>query len=123
LPALCGCRTPSELCRVRGWDTHWPSRLLGALPTRSWRKRLRRWGLEVWEPLWRPVRDMSPATQRRWQWPWVWDDAVCQTYGAQLGLVGRWWRGPHQRVLSGLGHRARTNAVGHGGCATSGWRL
>ncbi len=21
-PTLCGCRPPSELCRVRGWDTH-----------------------------------------------------------------------------------------------------
>jgi hypothetical protein len=31
-PALFGCRTPSELCRVRGWDKPWPSRLLGALP-------------------------------------------------------------------------------------------
>jgi hypothetical protein len=46
-PALFGCHTPSELGRVRGWDTHWPSRLLGALPTRSWLKRLRRLGLEV----------------------------------------------------------------------------
>jgi len=41
-PALFGCRTPSELCRVRGWDKHWPSRILGALPKRSWLKRLRR---------------------------------------------------------------------------------
>src|SRR5918996_2817417 len=24
-PALFGCRTPSELCRVRGWDKNWPS--------------------------------------------------------------------------------------------------
>ena len=46
-PALFGCRTPSELCRVRGWDKHGPSRLLGALPKRSWLKRLRRLGLEV----------------------------------------------------------------------------
>ena len=30
-PTLFGCRTPSELCRVRGWDKNWPSRLLGAL--------------------------------------------------------------------------------------------
>jgi hypothetical protein len=75
-PALFGCRTPSELCRVRGWDTHWPSRLLGALPPRSWLKRLRRLGLEVLEPLWRHVHDKSPATQSRWQWTWVWDDSV-----------------------------------------------
>jgi hypothetical protein len=101
-PALFGCRTPSELCRVRGWDTPWPSRLLGALPHRSWLKRLRRLGLEVLEPLWRHVHDKSPATQSRWQWTWVWDDAVFQKYGAQLPLVGRWWSGQHKRVLSGL---------------------
>ena len=41
-PALFGCRPPSELCRVRGWDKQWPSRMLGALPKRSWLKRLRR---------------------------------------------------------------------------------
>jgi hypothetical protein len=45
-PALFGCRTPSELGRVRGWDKNWPSRLLHALPKRSWLKRLRRLGLE-----------------------------------------------------------------------------
>jgi len=39
-PPLFGCRTNSELCRVRGWDKNWPSRLLGALPKRSWLKRL-----------------------------------------------------------------------------------
>jgi hypothetical protein len=75
-PALFGCRTPSELCRVRGWDKHWPSRLLGALPKRSWLKRLRRLGLEVLEPIWRHVHDKSPATQSRWQWTWLWDDSV-----------------------------------------------
>ena len=62
-PALFGCRTPSELCRVRGWDKQWPSRILGALPKRSWLKRLRRLGLEVLEPLWRHVAHKSPATQ------------------------------------------------------------
>ena len=41
-PPLFGCRTSTELCRVRGWDKNWPSRLLGALPKRSWLKRLRR---------------------------------------------------------------------------------
>ena len=30
-PPLFGCRTNSELCRVRGWDKNLPSRLLGAL--------------------------------------------------------------------------------------------
>ena len=75
-PALFGCRTPSELCRVRGWDPHWPSRILGALPKRSWLKRLRRLAVEVLEPLWHHVAHKSPATQSRWQWTWVWDDSV-----------------------------------------------
>ena len=113
-PALFGCRTPSELCRVRGWDKHWPSRLLGALPKRSWLKRLRRWGLEILEPIWRHVRDMSPATQSRWQWTWVWDDAVFHKYGAQLALVGRWWSGQHKRVLSGLDGLLLLVVVGEG---------
>src|SRR5262247_1813422 len=38
-PPLFGCRTNSELCRVRGWDKNLLSRLLGALPKRSWLKR------------------------------------------------------------------------------------
>jgi hypothetical protein len=38
---------------VRGWDKNLPARLLGALPKRSWIKRLRRLGLEVLLPLWR----------------------------------------------------------------------
>jgi hypothetical protein len=101
-PALFGCRTPSEVCRVRGWDPHWPSRLLGALPKRSWLKRLRRLGLDVLEPLWRHVAYKSPATQSRWQWTWVWDDSVFKKYGTQLGLVGRWWSGQQHRVLSGI---------------------
>jgi len=101
-PALFGCRTPSELCRVRGWDKHWPSRLLGALPKRSWLKRLRRLGQEVLEPVWRQVQDKSPATQSRWQWTWVWDDSVFHKYGEQLGLVGRWGSGQHKHVLSGI---------------------
>lgn len=101
-PALFGCRTPSELCRVRGWDKHWPSRILGALPKRSWLKRLRRLALEVLAPLWRHVASKSPATQSRWQWTWVWDDSVFHKYGEQLGVVGRWWSGQQKRVLSGI---------------------
>jgi hypothetical protein len=88
-PSLFGCRTNTELCRVRGWDKNLPLRLLGALPKRSWLKRLRRLGLEVLEPIWRHVRNMSPATQSRWQWTWVWDDSVFHKYGEQLGVVGR----------------------------------
>ena len=84
-PTLFGCRTPAELCRVRGWDKQWPSRLLGALPKRSWLKRLRRLALEVLEPLWRHGHDKSPATQSRWQWTWVWDDSVFKKYGEATG--------------------------------------
>ncbi len=113
-PALFGCRTPSELCRVRGWDKHGPSRRRGALPTRSWLKRRRRMGLERVEPLWRQGRAMSPATQSRWQWTWVWDDAVFQKYGAQVGLVGRGWSGQHKRVLSGIDGLVRLVVVGAG---------
>ena len=101
-PALFGCRTPSALWRVRGWDTHWPSRRRGARPKRSWLKRLRRLGLEVLKPLWHHVRAMSPATQSRWQWTWVSDDSVFKKYGDQLGLVGTWWSGQEHRVLSGI---------------------
>jgi hypothetical protein len=70
-PPLFGCRTNSELCRVRGWDKNLPSRLLGALPKRSWIKRLRRLGLEVLIPLWRYAAGASAATRSRWQWTWV----------------------------------------------------
>jgi hypothetical protein len=113
-PALFGCHTPSELCRVRGWDKHWPSRLLGALPKRSWLKRLRRLGLEVLEPIWRHVQDTSPATQSRWQWTWVWDDSVFHKYGTQLALVGRWWSGQQKRVLSGIDGLLLLVVVGEG---------
>jgi DDE superfamily endonuclease len=101
-PPLFGCRTPSELCRVRGWDKNWPSRLLRALPKRSWLKRLRRVGLEVLIPLWRHAAGASAATRSRWQWTWVGDDSVFKKYGEQLGLVGTWWSGQEHRVLSGI---------------------
>src|SRR5262245_52454025 len=60
-PPLFGCRTNTELCRVRGWDKNLTSRLLGALPKRSWLKRLRRLGLEVLVPLWRYTARKSAA--------------------------------------------------------------
>jgi hypothetical protein len=101
-PALFGCRTPSALCRVRGWDKQGPSQILGAVPKRSWLKRLRRLAVEVVEPLWRPVAHKSPATQSRWQWTWVWDDSVCKKSGKPLGLGGNWGSGQHQRVVSGI---------------------
>ena len=101
-PPLFGCRTNTELCRVRGWDKNLPSRLLGALPKRSWLKRLRRLGLEVLIPLWRHTASESEATRSRWQWTWVGDDSVFKKYGEQLGLVGTWWSGQEHRVLSGI---------------------
>ena len=101
-PSLFGCRTNTELCRVRGWDKNLPSRLLGALPKRSWIKRLRRLGLEVLAPLWRHAASASAATRSRWQWTWVGDDSVFKKYGEQLGLVGTWWSGQEHRVLSGI---------------------
>jgi hypothetical protein len=101
-PPLFGCRTNTELCRVRGWDKNLPSRLLGALPKRSWIKRLRRLGLEVLIPLWRHAASKSAATRSRWQWTWVGDDSVFKKYGEQLGLVGTWWSGQEHRVLSGI---------------------
>src|SRR5688500_19323872 len=88
-PALFGCRTPSELCRVRGGDENWPSRLLHALHNRSWLKRLRRLGLEVLVPLWRHVATKSAATQSRWPWTWAVDDSVFRRYGEELSLVGQ----------------------------------
>jgi hypothetical protein len=113
-PPLFGCRTNSELCRVRGWDKNLPSCLLGALPKRSWLKRLRRLGLEVLVPLWRHVATKSPATQSRWQWSWVFDESVFKKYGEQLGLVGTWWSGQHKRVLTGIDGLLLVVVVGDG---------
>src|SRR5262249_52049640 len=87
-PPLFGCRTNTELCRVRGWDKNLPSHLLGALPKRSWLKRLRRLGLEVLIPLWRHAASKSEATRSRWHWTWVGDDSVFKKYGEQLGVAG-----------------------------------
>jgi hypothetical protein len=113
-PPLFGCRTNAELCRVRGWDKNLPSRLLGALPKRSWIKRLRRLGLEVLIPLWRYVASASEATRSRWQWTWVGDDSVFKKYGDQLGLVGTWWSGQEHRVLSGIDGTLLVVVVGEG---------
>src|SRR5262249_46269628 len=72
LPPLCGCRTHTELCRVRGWDKNLPSHLLNALPKRSWIKRLRRLGLEELIPLWRHAASASGATRTAGNGPgWV----------------------------------------------------
>jgi hypothetical protein len=113
-PPLFGCRTNFELCRVRGWDKNLPSRLLRALPKRSWIKRLRRLGLEVLVPLWRHAASKSEATRSRWQWTWVGDDSVFKKYGEQLGLVGTWWSGQEHRVLSGIDGILLVVVVGEG---------
>jgi hypothetical protein len=113
-PPLFGCRTNTELCRVRGWDKNLPSRLLGALPKRSWSKRLRRLGLEVLVPLWRYATSKSEATRSRWQWTWVGDDSVFKKYGDQLGLVGTWWSGQEHRVLSGIDGMLLIVVIGDG---------
>jgi hypothetical protein len=89
-PPLFGCRTNSELCRVRGRDKNLPSHLLSALPKRSWLRWLRHLGLEVLVPLWRYAASASEATRSRWQWTWVGDDSVFKEYGDRLGLVGTW---------------------------------
>ena len=90
-PTLFGCRHPHELTRVRGWNKNIPSQLLGALPKRSWIKRLRRLGLEILTAIWRHTQGQSTSTQSRWQWRWIVDDSVFRKYGRQFGLVGRWW--------------------------------
>jgi hypothetical protein len=113
-PPLFGCRTNAELCRVRGWDKNLPARLLGALPKRSWVKRLRRLGLEVLVPLWRYAASKSAATRSRWQWTWVGDDSVFKKYGEKLGLVGRWWSGQEHRVLSGIDGVLLVVVIGEG---------
>jgi hypothetical protein len=113
-PPLFGCRTNSELCRVRGWDKNLPARLLGALPKRSWIKRLRRLGVGVLIPLWRHAASKSEATRSRWQWTWVADDSVFKKYGKQLGLVGTWWSGQEHRVLSGIDGVLLVVVVGNG---------
>jgi hypothetical protein len=113
-PPLFGCRTNTELCRVRGWDKNLPARLLTALPKRSWLKRLRRLGLEVLLPLWRHAASKSAATRSRWQWTWVGDDSVFKKYGEQLGLVGTWWSGQEHRVLSGIDGVLLVVVIGEG---------
>jgi hypothetical protein len=113
-PPLLGCRTNTELCRVRGWDKNLPSRLLEALPKRSWIKRLRRLGLDVLVPLWRFAASKSAATRSHWQWTWVGDDSVFKKYGEQLGLVGTWWSGQEHRVLSGIDGMLLVVVVGEG---------
>src|SRR6266571_1610950 len=101
-PTLFGCRHSHELIRVRGWDKNIPSRVLNALPKRSWLKRLRRLGLEMLVSIWRHTQDKSASTRSRWQWRWVVDDAVFRKYGKQFGLVGTWYSGQFKRTVPGI---------------------
>jgi hypothetical protein len=101
-PTLFGCINAYELTRTRGWDKNVPSRLLGALPKRSWLKRLRKLAQDILVPLWRHIESMSEATRSRWQWTWVLDDSVFRKYGGRLELVGKWWSGQHKRVVDGI---------------------
>ena len=78
-PTMFGCVNAFELTRARGWDKNVPSRMLGALPKRSWLKRLRKLGQDVLGSLWRHVEAMSAATRSRWQWTWALDDSVLRT--------------------------------------------
>jgi hypothetical protein len=101
-PTLFGCINAYELTRTRGWDKNLPSRILGALPKRSWLKRLRKLGQDVLGSLWRHIETMSDATRSRWQWTWVLDDSVFRKYSSKLELVGTWWSGQHKRVVDGI---------------------
>jgi hypothetical protein len=89
-PTVFGCRTHHELTRVRGWDKHLPSRILGALPKQKWLRQLQHRGQDLLATLWHQVEDKSPATRSRWPWTWVSDDSVFKKAGRQLGLVGTW---------------------------------
>lgn len=100
-PTLFGCRQGHERTRVRGWNNTIPSQRLGALPTRSWRKRLRRWGLEMLVSMWRHTQATSASPHRRWPGRWSVDDAVCRTYGTQCGRVGTWDSGQCTRPVPG----------------------
>jgi DDE superfamily endonuclease len=101
-PTLFGCRHGHELTRVRGWNKNIPSQLLGALPKRSWLKRLQRLGLEILLAIWRHTQGQSASTQSRWQWRWGVDDSVFRKYGQDFGLVGRWWSGQYKRTVPGI---------------------
>jgi hypothetical protein len=101
-PTFFGCRSTSELSRVRVWDKNLPGRMLGAWPKRKWVTHVPRLGQALLETLWRHVEDKSPATRSRWQWTWVSDDSVFKTYGPRLGLVGTWWSGQAHRGRQGI---------------------
>jgi hypothetical protein len=66
-------------------------------------------------PLFRSSGKIASEFQQRVQnVSWVWDDSVFHKYGAQLGLVGRWWSGQQKRVLSGIDGLLLLVVVGEG---------
>jgi hypothetical protein len=79
-----------------------PSRILAALPKRSWLKRLRKLGQDILSALWCHIESMSEATHSRWQWTWIIDDSVFRKYGQTLEVVGHWYSGQYHRVVSGI---------------------
>jgi hypothetical protein len=113
-PTFFGCRTTSELTRVRVWDKNLPGKVLGALPKRKWVTHLQRLGQDLLETLGRHVEDKSPATRSRWQWTRVSDDRVCKKYGPRLGLVGTWWSGQEHRVRQGIDGLLLVIVIGNG---------
>jgi hypothetical protein len=144
-PPLFGCRTNTELCRVRGWDKNLPSRLLGALPKRSWIKRLRRLGLDVLVPGAMPPARVRPRAaagsgpgwaMTRWSKSMAssWDSSapggVARNTGCSRALTECYlsWllaraRGSSPstlpsvgRIPRGLGDRAATNCTGYRAC-------
>lgn len=113
-PTLFGCRSAHELTRTRGWDKNLPSRLLSALPKRSWLKRLRQLGQDIVSVIWRRVASMSAATRSRWQLTPVIDDSVLRKYGGPTELVGHWWSGQYKRVVTGMDGVLLLIVVGEG---------
>ena len=101
-PTLFGARHPHELTRVRGWNKNVPSKLLSALPKKSWLKRLRSLGLEILLSIWRHTQNQRASPQSRWQWRWIADDSVFRKYGKHFRLVGRWWSGQFKRPVFGI---------------------
>ena len=87
-PTLCGCRHASALTRTRGWDTHRPSRLLGAWPTRAGLTRLRTLGPEVLGALGRPIATRRDATRSRWPWTGGLEASVFRNARSPLAVGG-----------------------------------
>jgi hypothetical protein len=68
-PPLFGCRTNSD-CVVCEVGQNLPSRLLGALPKRSWPNGSGAWAWTYW-CRYGHAASKSEATRSRWQWTWV----------------------------------------------------